>query len=322
MKRLVVIIPALNEEETISQVIQNVPSNIKGLDDIKIVVIDDGSTDKTADFARKQRAEVISHPVNLGLGVAFRRGICRALELGADVIVNIDADGQFDPQEMGKIVSPILDGRADFVTGSRFQKKDPDMRLSVAKKWGNKLMSWIISRIVREKYHDVSCGYRGYSRQAALRMNLFGKFTYTQEVFIDLAYKDIPILEVPVTVRSEREYGKSKISANLFNYGFQTIKIITMAFRDYKPMRLMGFGSIFFAMLGSGIGVFFLVHYLRTGMFKPHTWAGFVSGGLLALSLLFLFVGIFMEMFSRMRINQERLLYFARKKHYDNDHGG
>jgi len=151
-------------------------------------------------------------------------------------------------------------------------------------------------------------------------MNLFGQFTYTQETFIDLAYKNIPIVEVPVKVLSKRKFGKSKISSNLFKYGFQTMKIITMAFRDYKPMKMMGIVSLISAVFGAGFGIFFLVHYLRTGMFKPHTWAAFLSGSFLALALLFLVAGIFMEMFSRMRINQERLLYFSRRKFYDSEY--
>lgn len=317
MKKLIVIIPAFNEEATVAQVIRDIPSSIEGIDEMKTVVIDDGSTDGTAKSARLAGAEVISHPKNLGLGVSFRRGITRALELKADIIVNIDADGQFNPKEIPQIIAPILEGKAEFVTGSRFLIKDPDFHLSFSKKWGNRLMSWIISRIVGKKFHDVSCGYRGYSREAALRMNLFGKFTYTQETFIDLAYKDVPIMEVPVKVRSEREFGKSKISSNLFQYGFQTIKIITMAIRDYKPMKLMGFLSAILATFGLGLAIFFIGHYIRTGLFKPHTWAAFVSGTLLLLSLFFLIIGIFMEMFSRMRINQERLLYFARRDAYE-----
>jgi glycosyltransferase involved in cell wall biosynthesis len=317
MSRLVVIIPAFDEEQSIANVIKNVPPSIKGIDEIKIVVIDDGSTDSTAEVAKVNGVEVISHPHNLGLGVTFRRGISRALELDADVIVNIDADGQFNPQDIPLIVAPVIEGKAEFVTASRFMSKDPDFKLSILKRMGNRMMSWIISGIVGKKYFDVSCGFRAYSRKAALRMNLFGKFTYTQETFIDLAYKDIPIVEVPVKVRSKREFGKSKISSNLFKYGFQTMKIIIMAFRDYKPFKLMGIISLVFAVFGVAVGGFFLVHYIRAGEFRPHTWAGFLSGTFLALALLFLIAGVFMEMFSRMRINQERLLYLARKRFYD-----
>jgi len=128
MKRLVIIIPAYNEEDSIAQVIKKIPSVVKGIDDINVVVINDGSTDATAKIAKANGAKVVSHPQNFGLGVAFRRGITRALELGADIIVNIDADGQFNPQDIPKIIDPIIEGKAEFVTASRFIKKNPEFR--------------------------------------------------------------------------------------------------------------------------------------------------------------------------------------------------
>jgi len=204
------------------------------------------------------------------------------------------------------------------VTASRFKSADYSPEMSKTKALGNKLMSFIISKIIGKKFHDVSCGFRAYSRDAALRMNLFGKFTYTQETFIDLASKNISIIEIPVRVRGEREFGKSKIASNLFKYGFNTLRIILSAFRDYKPLRLMFFISLFFILVGILSGSFFLVHYVRTGAFRPHTWAGFLSFSSFVLAIFMLIAGIFMEMFSRMRMNQEQLLYLTRKEHYKN----
>jgi len=317
MKKLVITIPAFNEEKSISWVLDGIPRKIEGIDTIDIIVINDGSTDQTEKAAKKKGAEVISHPYNLGLGVSFQKGIQRALELGADIVVNIDADGQFDPSDISKLVFPVLKGEADVVTATRFKSPDHHPDISKIKEFGNKLMSLIISKITGKKFYDVSCGFRAYSREATLRMNLFGKFTYTQETFIDLASKNISIIEIPVRVRGERKFGKSKVSSNLFKYGFNTLRIILSAFRDYKPLRMMFFVSLFFIVVGVFSGSFFLIHYIRAHAFKPHTWAGFLSFSSFILALFMVIVGIFLEMFSRMRMNQEQLLYFARKKYYE-----
>jgi len=319
MAKLIIILPAVNEEKTIGTVIDQIPKNIPGIEEIEILVIDDGSKDKTQEIALNKGVEVIKHARNLGLGVTFRRGIERALEKKADIIVNIDADGQFDSKDIPKLIMPILDGRAAFVTASRFVSKDNRPKMPLMKLCGNKLMSFIISKIIGQKFYDVSCGFRAYSRDAALRMNLFGRFTYTQETFIDLAYKGISIVEVPVSVKGEREYGRSKVSSNLFKYGYNTIKIIIVAFRDYQPMKLMSFLSLIFTFLGGAAGGFFIIHYIRTGSFKPHTWAAFLAGAFLASAIVLLFVGIFMDMISRMRRNQERLLYYSRKSSFSSD---
>lgn len=317
MKKLVITIPAYNEEKAISGLLERIPQKIEGVEEIAVLIINDGSTDRTGKIAEEKGAQVIQHPHNMGLGVSFQEGIEKALRMGADVILNIDADGQFDPQDIPKLVKPVMNGDAECVTASRFISSKLKPKMSRTKKMGNKVMSFIISRITGKKYYDVSCGFRAYSREAALKMNLFGRFTYTQETFIDLAAKDIPILEVPVKVKGEREHGESKISSNLFKYGLYTLRIILGAFRDYKPLKLMSFISLLFLLVGISLGVFFLIHYIHTGAFKPHTWAGFLSFSSFVMALFMFVVGIFMETFSRMRMNQERLLYLARKEHYD-----
>jgi glycosyltransferase involved in cell wall biosynthesis len=316
MSKLAIIIPAFNEEKGLAFILERMPDKIEGISQIDIIVINDGSTDDTEKVARQNGIEVLSNPMNMGLGVTFKKGIERALEKGSDIIVNIDADGQFDPQDIPKLVAPILNKEAEFVTASRFKSPELFPKMPRVRKWGNKFMSIIISKIIGKKFYDVSCGFRAFSRESALRLNLFGKFTYTQETFIDLASKNIPIIEVPVKVKGEREFGESKISSNLFRYGINATRIIIGAFRDYKPLRMMFFVSLFFFGTGIPVGCFFIIHYIRTGAFSPHTWAGFTSFALLAFAVFIVAVGIFMEMFTRMRMNQEQLLYIARKNYY------
>ena len=195
--KLVILIPAYNEVEVIRQVINTLPKNLLGITEIIPLVVDDGSKDDTAAIAAEAGAIVVRHPYNHGLGKAFSTGLTKALELGADVLVNIDADGQFNPNDIQALLDPILSGRADFVSGDRFSKIDGSLvhpeYMSRIKFWGNQRMSALVSMLARRRFVDVSCGFRAYSREAMLRLNLTGSFTYTQESFLDLANKGLAI---------------------------------------------------------------------------------------------------------------------------------
>lgn len=307
-KTIAVVIPALNEEKQIGEVIEAIPGFVD-----HIIVVDDGSTDHTADIARGKGASIVSHKYNRGVGAAFISGVKRFLELQLDIMVNIDADGQFNPADIEKLIRPILDNQADFVTASRFIDKafKPDM--SLIKYRGNRIMSRFVSRLTHRKFYDVSCGFRAYSKETLQRLNLFGDFTYTQETFIDLAFKQIEIMEVPVHVRGRREHGKSRVASNLFRYAFQTLKIIIRTFRDNKPFRLFGFMSAFSFLLGMAFAIFLGIHYLRSGVFTPHKWAGFTAGFFFMVSLLLLLIGFVLDMFARMRRNQEEILFELKK---------
>ena len=312
-KTIAVVIPALNEEKQLGEVIDSIP----GFTD-HIIVVDDGSTDRTVEVAEQKGAIAISHKTNRGVGAALSTGVKAVLDMDVDIMVNIDADGQFDPADIEKLVQPILDGDADFVTASRFIDKAYKPKMPVVKYWGNRFMSRFVSRLTRQKFYDVSCGFRAYNRETLQRLNLFGEFTYTQETFIDLAFKEITILEVPVHVKGTREHGKSRVAANLLRYGLQTLKIIIRTFRDNKPFRLFGFMSVFVFLLGLGFAIFLGLHYLRTGFFTPHKWAGFIAGFLFVVSMLFLLIGFVLDMFARMRRNQEEILFQLKR---DRDNG-
>lgn len=315
--KLVIIIPAHNEENTVGDIISNVPHQIEGINQIEVVVINDASSDKTKSVAESAGASVISHVRNLGVGAAFHTGINAALKKKADIIVNIDADGQFNPEDIPVLIKPILKGEASFVTASRF--KDPALtpKMPKIKIWGNKRMSQLISFLTGQKFYDVSCGFRAYSKDTALRLSLFGKFTYTQETFLDLANKDVPIKEIPIVVKEERLYGKSSISSNLWKYAAKTSKIIFRSFRDYKPLRFFGLLSLPIFFIGTSLGTFLFIHYLMTGRFSPHKWAGFSGLGLILIGIFLLFLGIVADMLDRIRSNQEEILYYERKREYE-----
>jgi len=313
---LVIIMPALNEQATVGDTIRRVPERIEGIAAVDVVVIDDGSSDDTASQAEAAGAIVVSHPVRQGVGAAFQTGLAKALEMGADLIVSIDADGQFNPATIPSLIEPVLAGRADFATASRFAdpRMTPDM--SSMKRWGNAVMSRLISRLVRQRFHDVSCGMRCYDRRAAMSLNTIGAFTYTQEVFLNLAYKHLRMVEVPIRIQGRRSHGESRVAHNLLSYAINTLYIIFRCYRDYRPMRFFGRLAAALMLPAFGLEVFLLVHYLRVGVFSPHKWAGFVGLGLAVLGLVLLLMGVIGDMLNRHRIYLEEVLYHVRSKNW------
>jgi len=316
---LCVIIPALNEEATVGQVIEQIravefPAQVTRK---TVVVVDDGSTDRTAAVAAERGAVVISHSENCGVGRAFHTGLRNALAHGADLIVNIDGDGQFNPADIPDLIQPLLDDEADFVTASRF--KDPELtpEMPAVKRWGNRQMSRLVSTIVGRRFHDVSCGFRAYSRDTALRLNLWGEFTYTQETFLDLGVKGLRIVEAPVKVRGVREIGESRVASSLWNYARKTSEIIFHAYRDFWPLRFFGILSAASAVVGFSLAGFLVVHYLKTRHFSPHIWAGFVGGAFIFLALICLITGLLGSMLKRIRLNQEEILFHLKRQAYD-----
>ncbi|MFP8879924.1 MAG: glycosyltransferase family 2 protein [Myxococcota bacterium] len=313
--RLLVILPALDEARTVASVIAGIPKQIPGVREIEVLVVDDGSTDATAQEAQRAGARVIRHNSTMGVGAAFASGIRYAVDAAADLIVTIDADGQFDPADIPTLVRPVIERRADFASASRFADPSlvPDM--PALKRWGNRMMARLVSRLTGQTFFDVSCGMRCYSRRAALVLNPMGKFTYTQEVFLNLAFKQLLIVEVPRAVRGEREHGDSRVAKNLWRYALNTSGIIFRSYRDYKPMLFFGASAALALLLAAGLGGFLMIHYLSTGSFSPHKWAGFGSAAAAIIGLLLLFMGVLGDMLNRHRVYLEELLYRQRDRH-------
>lgn len=313
ISRLVVIIPALNESASIEDVVRRVPRTIPNITDVEIVVVDDGSTDNTRELALAAGANVVSHVHNRGLGRAIQTGLSEAVRRRATYAVNIDADGQFAPEDIPSVLAPVIAADADMATASRFKEKALVPRMPTIKRWGNAGMAWLISSLSGPKYYDVSCGFRAYSCEAILRLVLTGRFTYTQEMFLALAAHGLRIVEVPLAVRGTREHGKSRIASSLFRYAVSTLTIIFGALRDYRPQLFFGAFFLILAVPGIGLGGFFAGHRIVSGSFSPHLWAGFLSAFLIALAVFVFFVGQVAGMLNRARILQEEQLYILRK---------
>ena len=245
--KLLVYLPALNEGKGISKVIDSIPKSFKGVTDVDVLVVDDGSTDDTAVRAKERGAYVVSHIAQKHVGMAFRTAIEFVREGNYDILVSIDADRQFNPKEIGNVIDPILKGSADIVAGNRFKNGIPE-NMSKLKYWGNGMMARLISFISGQKFRDVSCGFRAYSRKAIENLNLYGKFTYTQESILDMSFKGLRIVEVPVSVRYFK--GRtSRVAKSIVKYAFKTSYIILSFLVIYKPILILTLILLFFILL-------------------------------------------------------------------------
>ncbi|MBP8591199.1 glycosyltransferase family 2 protein [Candidatus Shapirobacteria bacterium] len=314
--KLVILIPAFNEEKNLGKVLKKIPRKIKGIDQIDVLVVNDGSTDQTAAIARQNGAKVISHQKNRGLGAAFKTGIDEALKMGADIIVNIDADGQFNPQDIPLLIAPILSGQAQMATATRFKEKSLiPANIPPAKLWGNRQFTRLINFLTKQNFTDTQCGFRAYSREAALRLNLFGQFTYTQEVFIDLLEKGMTITEVPLKVTYfKNSQRKSAISGSLLKYGFRALEIVLRTFRDYRPLLFFGIPGMAICLPGFILAFGSLIYWLilkKTSPVRMYLFTGIV---LILFGFLLIFLALVADMFKRMRKNQEEILYQMKKK--------
>ncbi len=313
--KLAIYMPALNEEEGIGEVIKSLPKKIEGIEEIKVLVVDDGSKDDTAKIAKESGADVVSHNVNKGVGSAFQSAVTYALEKEIDILVSIDADRQFNSEQIPDIIKPILKNEADMVTGNRFGSGIPE-NMPKSKYWGNKQMSRLISLISGQKFRDVSCGFRAYNREALMRLNLFGSFTYTQETILDMVYKGLRVVEFPVDVKYFKGR-KSRVAGNILKYAINTSSIILKTLRDYKPMVF--FGGLGGIAITAGVicEIFLFIHFFSKGTYYPFKTLGFVGLGFLIFGLLFLMLGLLAGMFNRVRMNQEKILYELKKERFD-----
>jgi len=313
--KLLIYMPALNEEKGLGGVIKDLPKKIEGIDEIKTLVVDDGSTDRTAEIARENGADVISHGTNKGVGSAFHSAVEYALDNRVDILVSIDADRQFNSKQIPEIIQPILKNKADMVTGDRFHSGMPE-NMSKTKYWGNKQMSRLISLLSGKKFRDVSCGFRAYGREALLKLNLFGQFTYTQETIMDMVFKGMRVIEFPIDIVYFKER-KSRVASSILKYMFRTLKIIVRTVRDYKPMIFFGGMGAAMLLMGVGFEAFLFYHYFTQGSFSPYKSVGFIGLGFLIFGLLLMIVGLLADMFNRVRINQEKIIYELKKGKYE-----
>ena len=305
--KLLVYLPVLNEARSIAEVIARLPKALSGVEVVQCLVIDDGSTDGSGALAAQSGALVVSHERNRGVGAALRSAVQFALENEMDVLVGIDADAQFDPNEIPGLVGPIIAGTADLVLGNRFAAGRPE-HMSWLKYWGNQRLAGLLSYVSGHRYRDVSCGFRAYGREALLHLNLFGEFTYTHETILSLDHQGMRILQQPITVKYFPGR-KSRVAGSLYSYAVQASKIIFRALLDYHPMRVFGTVAATFALIGVGFVFFLLGNYIVTGAFTPYKAFQFIGLGFIIFGALVFLSALIADMINRLRTNQDRLLY-------------
>lgn len=310
--KLVVISICKDEAETIGQVLDAIPSSIDGISKIEKWVIDDGSTDGTADIARKHGANVRSDGTQKGLSSRFREALDIALSNKADILVNIDGDLQFDSKEIPKMVKPIVDDTADFVAADRFtdpqtgENRRPE-GMPVGKYYGNKMGANVVGRLSKVMFRDVTCGFRAYNKKAMLSLNINSTYTYTQESFQVLALKRMRIQAMPVSIKYYPGR-KSRVVKSFMQFLLGSALNILRAYRDYAPMRFFGTLGLIFFVPGVAILVFTVQHWITTGRLTPYKAFGFIGAYLFTAALVIWVLMLVADMLDRMLNNQEKIL--------------
>jgi len=260
--KIVITIPAYNEAKRIGKLISDIKAVMNsGRYDYKVLVVDDGSKDKTAEIAEKSGAITYSHPKNYGLAETFKTEIKKCLELKADVIVHIDADHQYLPKDIPKLIKEIKNGN-DLVLGSRFKGKIESM--SFIKRIGNKAFSKVVSQISKINISDAQTGFRAFTKEVAKNVPIISNHTYTQEQVIRAVKQKFRIKEVPIYFAKRN--GKSKLIRNPFEYAVKAWINILRIYRDFEPLKFFGFfgGSIF--LVGSLIGLYLIFLHFTSGI--------------------------------------------------------
>jgi len=303
-------IPCFNEETTLPATIGDLPREVGGFDRVEWLVIDDGSTDRTAEVARECGVDhVVSHDSNRGLAAAYMTGLDAALKLGADVIVNTDADNQYDAKSIDALTAPIVNGAADMVVGERPIKQIQEF--SKVKKWLQRLGSKVVRVFSGTDVRDAASGFRAISRKAALRLRVFGNYTYTMETLIQAGWEGLGVQSVPVGVNPKTR--ESRLVKSIPQYVFRSAATIIRSFALYKPFRFFFSLSAPFWIAGTIVLVRWSVLFLTNGNSMV---AGLVVGCVLILIALQIVLFAFLAdlMAASRRISADLLVHYRKEE--------
>lgn len=308
--KLIIQIPCYNEAETLEIALNDLPKHIEGIDEIEYLIINDGSKDNTVEVAKRWGVHyVVNFKRNKGLAKGFMAGLDACLRNGADIIVNTDADNQYNGADIEKLVRPILEGKTDIVIGER--PVDTTEHWSWKKKKFQHLGSWVVRVASKTDIPDAPSGFRAYSRDAALRLNVVNEYTYTLETIIQAGRDKIAMTSVPI--RTNGELRKSRLFSSMWGYMKRSASVIIRSFMMYKPLKFFSIlGGIIFAA-GVLLGVRYLI-YLCMDSSAGHVQSLILAAVLMMMGFQTIVMGLLADIIAANRKILEDIQYRVRKK--------
>jgi len=301
--KLIIQIPCLNEAETLAIALAELPREVDGFDTVEWLIVDDGSTDNTAEVALRNGVNhVVRHPVNRGLAEAFMTGIDACLKLGADVIVNTDADNQYNGADIPKLTSPILSGEAEIVIGARPISETE--HFSWIKKKLQRLGSWAVRIASQTNVADAPSGFRAISREAAMRLNVFNAYTYTLETIIQAGRSNMRVISIPI--RTNADLRPSRLVKSISSYVKRSLGTILRVFIIYRPLAFFAWLGGAFTLAGLVAGIRFLYFYLD-GSGEGHVQSVIFCALCIIVGLLLFMMGLVGELIATNRKLLERI---------------
>ena len=313
--KLMIQIPCLNEAKTLEVALNDLPKHIDGIDEIEVLIINDGSTDNTVEVAKNWGVNhIVSFTKNRGLAKGFMAGIDECLRQGADIIVNTDADNQYRGDDIEKLVRPILDGNADIVVGAR--PIDETQHFSALKKKLQHLGSWAVRRASKTDIPDAPSGFRAYSRDAAMRLVLVNDYTYTLEQIVQAGRSGWNIVSVPI--RTNAELRPSRLFNSMLTYVKRSMLTIFRAYIMYKPLKFFTVVSAFPLLAGVILGLRFLIIRANGGG-GGNVQSLILCSLLITLGVLIFVIGIFADTQAANRKIMQEVYYHMKKIEYSTD---
>jgi glycosyltransferase involved in cell wall biosynthesis len=307
--KLIVQLPCFNEENTLPQTIAGIPRKIDGIDSVEILVIDDGSTDRTVEAAKELGVDhIFSHKRNKGLALAFMTGLEACLRLGADIIVNTDGDNQYNGADIPKLIAPILRGEADMVIGDR--QTDTIKHFSPLKKRLQRTGSKMVRMLSNTDVPDAVSGFRAFSRQAALQINIVSRYSYTVETVIQAGDKRMKIASVPV--RTNPKTRESRLMTSIPRFILHQISTMVRMYTMFKPLKMFFImGS--FLVVGGLIPTIRFIYFYSLGKGDGHIQSLVIAAVLLLIGIQLWVLGLLGDVISfNRKLIEETLLRVRR----------